>query len=228
MSQLKIKDPGTGEERLGTAKDFDELMQLNHSDPDRAAEAVELLFGAKAATVASYMTRVNEALQAMNEARDDYRTKGSARDKERAEKMSKLQEEIGTSIKNAWQKYSTEPVEKMPQYFKPVEGDDTGNALLEKGMAQARFALSHLNPSDPNLTAKERDNIVRAHAAMFYKAAAFNRLVHFLKTRDSRIAELEKELGQFKQSEPKSGDGASPKPGKGKVTWEEQLDSMAR
>jgi len=230
VSQIRIKDPQTGDERMGTAKDFDDLMQLHYADPDRAAEMMDVVFGVKAATVSTYMARVNETLMEMNEAKEEFRKKGGDRDKQRQEQVERMQAEIGKSISETWQRNASEPLKRFPEWFQKVDGDEKGNELLDKGFAQAKWAMSHLNAFDPNLTPKERENIVRSHAAMFNKAAAFNRLTYFVRQRDARIAELEKELSQYKGSEPGSGEGAekSSKDAKQGKNWEAQLDSLAR
>lgn len=230
VAQLKVTDPQTGEIRQGTSQDFDALMSMSDRDPDRAAEMADQLFGSKTAMVAPYIARVNESLASMQEVLKDRRETGSAKEKERSEAMTKQREEVETHLKSAWNKHQAGAVEKYPQWFKPIAGDEEGNALLKKGFEQSARAFSSLNSaSDPSLTAEDREQVIASHAAVFNKAAAFPRLVHQLKAKEAELAKLQAELKAYQDSGPGVADGGGKNNnGRQIPNWESALEALAR
>ena len=228
VANITVTDPQTGEQRKGTPQDFDAVMQLSASNPDQAAELMDSMFGSRASTVAPYMAKVNESLSVMNEALREAREKGVTRDKETGERTAKQQQDIREHIEKSWKRFQTEAIEKFPNYFKPVDGDEEGNAALQKGFEQASRAFARLNAADPTLSPEQRESVVASHAALFNKAAAFPRLVVQLKQREARIATLEKELKDFRESQPGGGMGAPKTSTDQMISWESQLEKLAR
>jgi hypothetical protein len=95
--------------------------------------------------------------------------------------------------------------EKNGPFFKPVEGDEHWNQRLAKGFELVDRAFAE-NPLDPNLTSEQRAAVVRRHAAVRNRAAAFGPLKYKVSQLETKVAELTKELEQFKGSTPTVGD----------------------
>lgn len=203
VSKLKVTD-ADGNTRTATAADFDSLMELSFSDPDRAAGMVGDLFGNKASSVTPYMTRVQEAAQAANQAIDTYRKEGSEREKHMTETRSKLHKDVSEQ----WTEHKKPDSipDKWKPFLTPKEGDDEGNKLLEAGYAKFDEAMG-LDARNPRLTKEQRAEILGKTAAQRHLAANGMRLIKQVQARDSKIAELEAELTKFKESEPGGGDG---------------------
>lgn len=205
VAQLRIKepdvvDPSTGEVtapgkvRQGTEADFDTLMGI--ANDDDAAEFAAKLFGNKAAIVLTQREKVRDLNGARIKAIEDYRKQGGEREKQMADLTKKQRDAF---VEN-WQKENAAAAEKYPQWFKPEEGDDKGNTLLEKGIQQADKAFSGTENMSP-------EEAVRLLSAVRNKAAGFDRLAYKFTKATARIAELEAKLKAFEESEPGGGEG---------------------
>lgn len=212
-SQFKINDPITGESRQATAEDFDSIMQI--ADPDAAASKIEELFGTgvKAAAIADARKRVLEAHRAKQNAIDEFSKKGSELRKQNLEQQQKFFQEISKT----WKSSVDEGMSRLPQLFKPVEGDTKGNEILDAGYRIADLAFDALDQSgmdklpdwvkskmvDGKLPAVEK---AKLHAAIRNKAGAFDRVAVQLKQEKAKVAELMKKLEGFEKSKPDDGE----------------------
>lgn len=225
-ASLKIveqKNEETGEvlspSRQATAADFDRIAMI--ADDDAATELAHQMFGNKAPLILYHRERVQELNNAKFKAVEDYRKQGSEREKQFAE-QSKAQREKMVGMFN---QITNQAIEKFPELFKPVEGDDKGNELLKKGfdLVDSIFKNENVNQIPP-------DKLVAIHAAVRNRAAGFGRLLHQKRGLEAKVAELEKELADFRGSEP--GAGAGDGKTKAKVEdgsdWESQMDKLAR
>jgi len=210
VSQLKVTD-AEGNSRLATSQEFDALMNLSFSDPDRAAEEIATLFGNKAASVTSHIFEVQKAARAANEAVETYRKQGSEREKQTFESRQKRQKEVS----DRWSEVRKPEAipDKWKPFLTPKDGDDEGNKLLEAGYAKFDEAMGLDARTARN--AEERDAILGKTAAQRHLAANARRLIKWLEQRDSKIAELEKSLAEYQKSEPGEGDGKPAAKGKG-------------
>lgn len=212
-SSLKITDVSTGEVRNATNADFDSIMAL--SDADEAASRIEELFGTgvKAQMVAQARSEVLKAYNAKQQAIEQYKSKGSEFEKQRGEQMTKMQAEVS----KIWKQAAAEGADRLPQLFKPSDGDDKGNSALEQGYRLADLAFNALDPQDvPNLPQWIQDKMVngklpaqemaKLHAAIRNKAGAFDRLAYQNKQLQTQLADLKKQLGSYKASEPSEGE----------------------
>lgn len=193
VSELKVENED-GTFRAPTAEEFWKIVTIPNAND--ALEAAEEMFGSasKATFVVNWRERVRSQWAAAEKAKEDFRAKGGEIQKQREQQMqqrSKAQTET-------WNKLNSEAVEKYPQWFKPEEGDEKGNTLLEKGFALADKAFS----GAPGMTPEEA---IKVHSAVRNKAAGFDRAVFKLKTAQSRIAELEKQIAEYEASGPSGG-----------------------
>lgn len=207
LSEITITDPNTSAARQANAQDLWDLISVPLS---KARELADQYFGAFADDVMAYRKEIKGLFDARAAALEDAKKNGAARDKERAEIMGKRIQEMSVQIKDVWEKANQQAAthEKYGKYVTPTEGDQDGNQRLAKGFelvdrAFSEFALVR----DPNLTAEQRAAIVKRHAAVRNRAAAFGRLVAQVEKLAAEKQALEKELGQFKSSTPPAGGG---------------------
>jgi len=205
LRELTVSTP-EGQERPIEPMD---LLQLVRMPLKEARAAAEEIFGNFADDVMDARKEINNLFDAQNRAKEEARKGGAERDAQRTKQMKEMQEALSQEITRAW-KEANESVlndEKIAHIFKPVDGDDEGNKRLAKGyeMADKAFAVSPLNP---NLTAQERADIVKLHAAVRNRAAAFGRLSFQNSKLSAQLKELTAELAKFKSAEPGAGEGA--------------------
>jgi hypothetical protein len=192
-----VTDEGT---RKGTPEDFQAIMR--ESDNERAATMATEMFGSNAFYVLASRRELVKLNNARVKAVGEFKSGLSERLKTEAEKAEKTKTEFESQrIQRitTFKKLNDEAATKYPDLFAPLEGDDEGNKILEKGFKDADLAFQGAN-------GLSSDQVVRLHSAVRNRAAGFGRLTYRLKQRDSRIAELEKELAEIRGSAP--GDGA--------------------
>jgi hypothetical protein len=218
MGRLKATDT-EGNVRAATPEDFDGLMKDYLNDPEAAATRLENMFGPRASLITPHMLEVEKAGVASRNAISEFRKTGSEREKQRSETFSRVEKEI-TDHWTAATKPETVPDQWKP-YVLPKGTDKDGNpidkegdAILEKGLAEFDRAASE-NARNPQLTKEQRQAVLGRAAAIRNKAASFGRLVRDIRAKDTRIAELEKELKDFQASEPGAGEGEREAKGKG-------------
>lgn len=234
-TQFKITD-AEGNVRQATAEDFKAIMAID--DPDAAASKIEELFGTgvKAQNVAQARNKIVESWDARNNALADFTKKGAEFFKQRSEAMQKSQSELAT----AWKTERDAGLERLPQLFKPVEGDDKGNQILEAGYALADLAFSALAAEEaaklPKFVQERMVNgklppleMAKLHAAIRNKAGAFDRVAFQLKSERTKVAELQKQLDGFKKSQPGEGEQGRAPAGGGNLldSLDAAIDRMA-
>lgn len=208
-----------GSQRKGTSDDFQAIMA--EPDNERAAAQATEMFGPNAFYVLSQRRELQKLNNARNKALTEYRATVNERLKTEQEASTKAQKEA-EERKVQWltkfKALNEEAVAKYPDWFAPLEGDEEGNKLLEKGFrdTDAAFNGNGLTP----------EQTLRLHSATRNKAAAFGRLVHRVKQRDTRISELEKELADIRESTPGAGQvsgeaSEAPK----RLTFEQELQA---
>jgi hypothetical protein len=200
MSELQVADPATGGTRPVAAQDLLNLVNLPLQEARKVANE---LYGDFADDVMAHRKEIKNLFAARASALEDAKKTGAARDKERAQMAQAHQAQATDLIKKTWEKANAAAVTdpENGKYFTPVEGDQEGNQRLAKGFELVDRALAE-NPFDPKLTPEQRAAVVQRHAAVRNRAAAFGRLKAHLTKAESRIAELTKELEQFKASTP--------------------------
>lgn len=193
-----VSDDGTV--RIAEAGDFDRLMKVQ--DEGDAANLAKELFGNAAPSVMYHRQRVIDLSDAAKGALEEFRTKGAEREKRTMEDGAAKQKRRA----ELWEKANKESDEKFPQWFKPVEGDEEGNALLEKGYQMAFRAFSGEAAKLPDETR------VALEANVFKRAAGFGRLTHQNAKLSKELAEARAALKAYEESEPGKGEGdGSPK-----------------
>lgn len=198
--------------RAGTAEDFDAIMRL--ADDGQAAELADQLFGPLSSVVMYHRERVMELNTARVNAIEEFKKTGGEREKEAVQRMQAVQEKARTTYREAVEV----GISSHPEWFKPDEGDQAGAAMLEKGMKDADLAFSKNNLT-PEQTA------IR-HAAFRNMAGAFPFMALKLHRANEKIAELEKALSEFKESEPNADSHKRDK--NQPISAEDEIDNLAK
>lgn len=197
-----------GNVRAGTPEDWQRLMSIQ--DPRTRLTEAKKVFGedpASLAVFARHEGNVEQLTARATHALEEYQTKGSEQEKQQAEATQKRAAEVRERVGKAWQQSVTELMEKDGKWFKPIEGDDEGNTLLQAGYEKTKAALSKLNLLDPAMPDEDRNKAIASHVEMMHKAAAYDRLQHLFRKRGDLMRQLKKELAQYKSSTPTDGDG---------------------
>ena len=192
-----------------------DILDLVNAPLGKAHEMAVERFGDLAPEVMAHRKEIRKLFDEQASALDEARKSGASREKEQTEKQQREFGEVSTKIRDTWSKANEEVTvdPKYGTYFTPVDGDEQGNQRLAKGFELADRAFSE-NPLAPGLTAEQRESIVRRHAAVRNRAAAFGRLVYQNTQSQQRITALEKELADYKGTEPARGGSQPPaKPG---------------
>lgn len=140
--------------------------------------------------------------EALDLARKEGVTRAESQTNEQQQRMAAMSQEVKGIYDKAVESFANKPA--MKEYFQPIEGDEEANARLERGYALVDEAFSK-NPMDPNLTPEQRNSIVKKHAAVRHRAAAFSRATHLLAKERALVASLRSKLAQFEKTVPNRG-----------------------
>lgn len=208
MSELKeitLTDPGTQTERAVTSNDLLELVNLPLG---KARQIANEVFGDFADDVMAHRKEIRNLYDAQNTALEDAKKNGAEVMKKAHEEAQQKSSDILSFVNEAWTKENEAVLkdEKYGQYFSPREGDEVWNQRLAKGYDLVDRAFAE-NPRDPSLTPDQRKAVVRRHAAIRNRAASWGAVRAENDVLKAKIAAIEKELGDYKGSEPGTGGG---------------------
>lgn len=202
-ASIKAAD-GQGGWRQGTDEDFKAIMR--QQDDGMAGDMAAEMFGSNAAAVMYHRERVLELNARKEEALEHYRTEGVKRDTERLAAEKTQRETMAKEMGAAFDQAKREAMERFPKWFKPVEGDAEGNTLLEKGFSLTDEAfIGARRGADGKLVAIPPKELARIRATVHNKSGSWDRMALMNRRKDTRIKELETELAQYRDSEPKPG-----------------------
>lgn len=210
LGEISITDPASGEARAVTPADLLELVNLPLG---KAQDLADEAFGKFSSAVMAHRKEIRGLHDAQAAALEEARKNGTVREQQMAERSRQWQQDLAKEVSETWSRFNEAAAkdEKYGKFFTPVEGDQEGNQRLEKGFDLVDKAFSE-NPFAPNLKPEERAAIVKRHAAVRNRAAAFGRLVLQVSEAEAKIAALTRELEQFKSSTPPAGASAPPQP----------------
>lgn len=204
VKDLKIANTD-GTSRNATPEDLARIVQIPGNE--EALIAAEELFTSptKAAFVIGLRNQLREAHHIMEAAKADFRAKGEERQKA-WESEQKTQQEAATKqqehYRAIWQQGNEAALEQHKDWFVAAEGDEEGKELLAKGFELADLAWNGSDKLEP-------EKLVALRSAERNKAAGFRYMVHLKAKADARIAELEKQLKDYQDSEPGTGEVAN-------------------
>lgn len=183
-----------------------DILELVNLPLEKAREISDEVFGKFSNDVMAHRKQLKQLWEVQAAALDDVRKNGEARDKERQERMQSGIKQINSFVAETWNSINEAVLkdEQFGQYFTPREGDEDGNNRLKKGYELVDQGWKE-NPTAPNLTPEERKQIIKRHAAIRNRAAAFSRLVNDNRGLTKRVSELETKLKEFNGSTPSPG-----------------------
>lgn len=192
ISEVKQMTVSTDEgDRAATTDDFNAILR---APTQQAATMAKNMFGDAAAEVLAHRREILKLNQQRQDAIEEYRTKGAESEKEQTAKHATESQRLRV----VWEQESKGVLEKYPQFFGPEEGDDEGNKFLEDGFKLADLAFLGTDRLPP-------EKLLQIRADVRARAAGFGRAVIKSKRLEAKVAALEKELQQYKASEPGTG-----------------------
>lgn len=208
-----------------------DMLQLVNMPTVKARAMANELYGDFADDVMQHRDKIRGMFEQQSEALERAKSEGV----ERANKHKSSMTTLASNVKSAWDSEVSESLkhEKHGKYFTPVDGDDDGNAKLERGFALVDKAFSQ-NPMNPNLTDEQRAQIVKAHVAVRNRAAAYSRVVLMLEREQAAHKATMEKLSQYESSAPETAgtpaapNGAPAAPMKAKDRLRAGLEKIAR
>ncbi len=206
MSELEVVDPESGAGRKVSPSD---LLELVNAPLIKAKQAAVEKFGDFADEVMAHRKEVRRLFQEQSDALKRVRAEGSEREKTIQSQTQTILTELQTFAKSAWEKAQEASLADPENgaFFKPVEGDEERNNLLQKGYEFVDTSTQE-NPMDPRLTPDQRATIVKKHVAVRNRAAAYGVIKHEFKKLAAKHAAAMKKLQQYESSTPTTQGGA--------------------
>lgn len=208
LGELTITDPATQQTRN---LKFDDIMELVHLPIQKAREIANSVFGDFADDVMSHRKEIKKLLEEQGMALKKAREEGAERESRNKQQYETWDKALSQDILQKWNQindvFLKDPVNG--EYFKPREGDEDWNRLLEKGFKLADRAYTE-HPKNPRLTPEQREEVVKVHAAVRNRAAGWGPLKVENTKLKSKLTELEGELKKYKESTPSAGGTVSP------------------
>ena len=204
VAKFQLTDIQTGETRQATEADFDTLMQIR--DPNEAAEMIDSLFGtgAKAAEVAAMRRDIIKLNTVRIRQIENKRLEAESKTVQTEAEHAKAHGEIAKAYTDTLAKLGID----RKEFFAP-DDDPKGNEILEKSRAIADLAFGKQPEGKPKLSGVE---LARLHAVIHSKATGFDRQVYRNQLLRTKLAAVEKELAEYRTSEPGKGDGKAGAP----------------
>lgn len=182
-----------------------DLQYLAGLDPDQSRDFIKQHFPEDAAEVRAHVKEIKRLADAHLEALEEARKNGGEHEKKRREEWQGKVTALQTENATIYTKLHAEALEKH-EFLKPVDGDVERNEKLTKGTTFVKEALKQ-NANDPRLTPDQRTEIIRKHVAVENRAIAYSVLKHENAKLKAQLAEREKALAEYEESEPGAGEG---------------------
>lgn len=211
LKELTVDD-GNGNVRPFSAQDIVELLNL---PLPKARELAVQKFGEFADDVMAHRKEIRQLFEQKQNALDEAQKTGLDREKQRREQFQQQHAALTKTVMETWEKSNKSAMEdpNVGRFLKPVEGDTEWNDKLTAATKLADEAFN-ANALDPRLTPEQRQEVIEKHAAVRNRSIAYSMLRHENTRLSAQIASLEKQLKEFKASEPDRG-GSVPQPANG-------------
>ena len=215
LGELKVTDPGTGQQRLVTGEDFARLANMGLRDAQAAATE---MFGEFAAIAMEHRSQIRRVAAEREQAIADAKQNGALREQQTKEQRQRLNNELAGFTKTTFQKVNGAILadKEVGEFFTPrvpAEGlqptpdEKEWNDRLAKGFDQVDRGWAQ-NPMNPNLSPEQRANIITTHAAIRNRSAAFGPMRWQIGQLRSKVKTLETELSKYRESTPIAGGSA--------------------
>lgn len=233
---MKVDDPATGDSVTREVTHAD-LQYFASLDPAVRRTEINRLFPEDKEEVKRHINTIAHLTETAEAAKEKAKAEAETHAKTQSEEQVKRRQEISRT----WKEYSEQLVKKRTEFAK-VEGDDEGNALLDRGEALADAAMNPegLTPEKVALLPKAlrellesgkpvpQKMVIQARAIAHKKAANHDRLLHQNKTLTARVAELEQSLKDYETSGPDGARAGMPGGQSGELTADQELEAMER
>lgn len=213
LAGLEVEMPN-GETRKPTEADIQRLATLPLGELIKQSNA---MFGDAGDVIRGHVREIVR----LNEAQTEALANAAKNAEEFAKNNQTKTFEEQKQRHQLWKDVNDQLREKFPKFFAPIEGDVEGNKLLDQGFALTNiiFSTGKLTPEEiallPNTFRRDietkgqlsPENTVRLHALIRNKAANHDRLARRVKALQAQLAEKDKALAEYEDSEPPLGGG---------------------
>jgi hypothetical protein len=207
LKGIKVMDAQGGERDVHP----EDLLTIVNAPLAKARQLADENFGSFANDVMAHRNEIRGLFDKQSAALEEAKKNGLTKRQQDTEAQQAAMGKLSETISTTW-KAENEAVLKDEKYgslFKPREGDEHWNQRLAKGYELVDKAFSQ-NPADPKLTPEERASVIRRHAAVRNRAAAWGALRGEVESLSSQLKAVTEELSQYKESEPPNGAGRTP------------------
>lgn len=200
-------EDGTGGREM-TPQDMFDLVVMSNVQANQAAKE---RYGDLADIVMRERDKIRTAYDARETALESAKTEGAA--KIEAEKKARFEAFTAMNAKvKAQYDAASEKVAKrkdMAEFFQDIDGDEEANNMLREGYAFVDDATKH-DVFAEGLSDDERSKIVKKHAAVRHRAAAFGRARYLLARERAEHAVTKAKLAEFQSTVPNRGSAGTP------------------
>jgi cysteinyl-tRNA synthetase len=180
-------------QRPATLADFGKIRSFGDSQVEQRRQA-KALFGEDADVVLSLARELKGIEDVAN---DEIEAKRNGFQSERQQQQQRFQSELQTG-QRVFGEYDKLLVEKFPQYFAPIEGNDEFNQALQQGVQFVDSNSTGFNQKSPEQRAQS-SALIRRWAS----AWPANQIL--IKQNTAKIAELEATVLKLQGSDPGAG-----------------------
>lgn len=207
LKEITVVDPASQTERQVTAQDMLDLVNLPLGKARAMANEV---FGEFADDVMNHRKSIKELFDAQHTALEDAKKNGAERVKHAQEENTRKATEMQRTVNETWDRENKSVLEDPTHgpLFKPREGDEVWNQRLAKGFELVDRAFKE-SPMDPALTPEQRQAVIRRHAAVRNRAASWGAIRAENDSLKAKMTAMEKELAEYRGSEPVTSGGKS-------------------
>src|ERR1700744_1285778 len=209
LRELTVPD-GNGGERQIVPND---MLAIVNAPLAKARQMAEELFGNFANDVMTHRNTIRGLYEKQAAAIEDAKKNGFEKQKQQQEQAQQADAQLTKAITDTWQAENEAVMknEKVSTLFKPRDGDDKWNTMLQQGyeLVDKGFAM---NPRDPKLTPEQRTEAIRRHAAIRNRAAGWGALRLEVERLGQQLKATQAELAQYKESEPGANGDRTPNP----------------
>lgn len=208
MAELKgvLVETETGERELA-AQDIVDLVNMPKL---QARQIANERFGEFANDVMAERDKIRSSWDAQQKALDEAKTRGTTKSQEVMKAQREAYEKTNGEVHEIYQK-AIDSISKDPSvapYISQRDGDSKHNELLTKATSLVDEAFS-TNPLDPALTPKQRESIVKKHAAVRFRAIGYGVVKRDLVSERAAHAETKRRLAEYEGTVPNRG-GSEP------------------
>lgn len=193
----ELGEPTYGERKASP----NDLLTLSNLPLGEARKLAKEMFGDNADDMMAHRRKIRELSDAQNKALSEAQKSAE----EAAKTRDTQSQEMSKQTVQLWTQANKTLAEKYPKWFGPVEGDEEGNTLLQKGFATA----DRLFAPTPQTAPKTPQEAVALHALIRNKVANHDRLAMQVKKLTKELEDVRTELKGYQESEP-SGRAGNP------------------